>query len=80
MSFIGASLTVQTSIGCNRYQFRVLYKNESLSNKYIITCLSAINDRKYGKRRPNNRLSYEKFEELHGFIIAVLWKVLKMHF
>ena len=55
-------------------------KNESLSKKYIIACLIAINERNYGKERPNNRLSYAKFEELLGFIIAVLWKVLKMHF
>ena len=55
-------------------------KNESLSNKYIIASLIAINERKYGKRRPCNRFSYAKFEELHGFIIAVLWKVLKIHF
>ena len=54
-------------------------KNESLSNKYTIVCLIAIDERKYRKMRPNNRLSYTKFEELHGFIIAVLWKVLIKH-
>ena len=54
-------------------------KNKSLSNKYIIACLIPINERRYGKRRPNNRLSYAKFEELHGFIIEVLWKVIKIN-